>query len=49
MTKFGEFGDFCRDSNLVVCNLFRTGVARTCTLEGFKAVNGHHIGNLGAS
>jgi len=45
MSAFGDFGDFCRDSNLVVCNLFP--VVPSCVLTGFETANGHRIRNLG--
>ena len=47
MTQFGDFGDFCRDSNIVVCNLFRNRGPQSCTLEGFVATDGHRVANLG--
>ena len=47
MSKFGDFGDFCRDSTLPVCNLFNTQTAPTCVLEGFVTSNGHRVRNLG--
>lgn len=47
MSKFGDFADFCRDSDLVVCNIFPTRNPPSCTLEGFTATNGHRIRNLG--
>ena len=47
MTQFGDFGNFCRDSNIVVCNLFRNRGPQTCTLLGFVAKDGHRVGNLG--
>jgi len=47
MSKFGNFGDFCRDSTLPVCNLFNNRDPQTCVLMGFTAVNGHRIQNLG--
>ena len=47
MTQFGDFGNFCRDSNIVVCNLFRNRGPQTCALLGFVATDGHRVGNLG--
>jgi Chitin synthase export chaperone len=48
MSKFGDFGDFCRNSNLVVCNLFEPdSIAPKCVLTGFETTNGHRIANLG--
>ena len=48
MTQFGDFGDFCRDSSIVVCNLFRNRGPQTCTLQGFVATDGHRVANLGS-
>lgn len=48
MSKFGDFGDFCTNSNLVVCNLFvPDSVTPKCVLTGFETTNGHRIANLG--
>jgi len=48
MTQFGDFGNFCRDSNIVVCNLFRNRGPPSCALQGFVAADGHRVGNLGS-
>ncbi|KAI9853192.1 MAG: hypothetical protein M1838_000048 [Thelocarpon superellum] len=52
-TQFGDFHNFCRDSNLPVCNLFLESPTRDgfgyggCTLEGIALKNGEHLANLG--
>jgi hypothetical protein len=49
MSQFGDFGDFCRDSNIVGCNLFRNKNVPSCTLQGFVAKDGARVANLGIS
>ncbi|KAH9908048.1 chitin synthase III catalytic subunit [Xylariomycetidae sp. FL2044] len=54
-TNFGNFGDFCRDSTLPICNVLSD--ARTqrgpwkegaCVLQGIPLSNGQYLGNLGS-
>ncbi|KAI9774919.1 MAG: hypothetical protein M1840_000135 [Geoglossum simile] len=46
MRGFGDFGDFCRDSTLPVCNLF-TSIERGCLLSGIPLDGRKQLGNLG--
>ncbi|KAI5841854.1 chitin synthase III catalytic subunit [Morchella snyderi] len=53
MSQFGNFHDFCRDSTLPVCNLFRNGtdsmVEKRCQLIGIAVNNSdNYIQNLGS-
>ncbi|KAF3766207.1 hypothetical protein M406DRAFT_322273 [Cryphonectria parasitica EP155] len=55
-TQFGNFGNFCRDSTLPVCNLLSTAhnqsgpwdTADSCHLVGIPLSGGRHLGNLGS-
>ncbi|KAF3394422.1 Chitin synthase export chaperone [Penicillium rolfsii] len=52
-TQFGNFHDFCRDSTLPVCNLFKEnqppGIGYGgCALEGISLSGGRHLANLGS-
>lgn len=51
-TQFGNFGNFCRDSTLPVCNLLsenhnQTGGWGGCELTGIPLSGGKRLGNLG--
>lgn len=51
-TQFGNFGNFCRDSTLPVCNLLsenhnQTGGWGGCELTGIPLSGGRRLGNLG--
>lgn len=52
-TQFGNFGNFCRDSTLPVCNLLsenhnQTGGWGGCELTGIPLSGGRRLGNLGS-
>ncbi|MCJ1399562.1 hypothetical protein MMC11_002764 [Xylographa trunciseda] len=53
-TQFGNFGNFCRDSTLPICNIFTNSLARggqgfgSCQLTGIPLANGQHLRNLGS-
>ncbi|POS77807.1 chitin synthase export chaperone [Diaporthe helianthi] len=52
-TQFGNFGNFCRDSTLPVCNLLSTSHNQTggwggCELTGIPLSGGRRLGNLGS-
>lgn len=57
-TQFGNFHNFCRDSTLPVCNLFRTQTLTGsqlggygfggCSLTGITLSHGRHLSNLGS-
>ncbi|KAL2808187.1 chitin synthase III catalytic subunit [Aspergillus granulosus] len=53
-TQFGNFGDFCRDSTLPVCNLFVTsnnppnGAFGGCPLLGIDVGDDDYLSNLGS-
>lgn len=52
-TQFGNFGNFCRDSTLPVCNLLsnshdQTGGWGGCELTGISLSGGRRLGNLGS-
>ncbi|KAI3399180.1 hypothetical protein diail_7549 [Diaporthe ilicicola] len=52
-TQFGNFGNFCRDSTLPVCNLLssnhnQTGGWGGCELTGISVGGGRRLGNLGS-
>ncbi|KUI67080.1 Chitin synthase export chaperone [Cytospora mali] len=52
-TQFGNFGNFCRDSTLPVCNLLSTYHNQTggwggCELTGIPLSGGRKLGNLGS-
>ncbi|KAG8160568.1 hypothetical protein KVR01_010104 [Diaporthe batatas] len=52
-TQFGNFGNFCRDSTLPVCNLLSTRHDQTggwggCELTGIPLSGGRRLGNLGS-
>lgn len=52
-TQFGNFGNFCRDSTLPVCNLLSTSHDQTggwggCELTGIPLSGGRRLGNLGS-
>lgn len=52
-TQFGNFGNFCRDSTLPVCNLLSTSHDQTggwggCELTGIPLSGGRKLGNLGS-
>lgn len=52
-TQFGNFGNFCRDSTLPVCNLLsnshdQTGGWGGCELTGIALSGGRRLGNLGS-
>ncbi|KAJ5364545.1 uncharacterized protein N7496_010258 [Penicillium cataractarum] len=52
-TQFGNFHDFCRDSTLPVCNLFKVnqppGIGYGgCVLEGIGLSGGRNLANLGS-
>ncbi|MCJ1483015.1 hypothetical protein MMC06_003181 [Schaereria dolodes] len=54
-TQFGNFGNFCGDSTLPVCNLFREspvqggkGFAGGCALVGIPLSNNRYLANLGS-
>lgn len=52
-TQFGNFGNFCRDSTLPVCNLLSTSHDQNggwggCELTGISVGGGRRLGNLGS-
>ncbi|KAH8770152.1 chitin synthase export chaperone [Diaporthe sp. PMI_573] len=52
-TQFGNFGNFCRDSTLPVCNLLSNSHGQTggwggCELTGIPLSGGRRLGNLGS-
>ncbi|KAL1877055.1 hypothetical protein Daus18300_002665 [Diaporthe australafricana] len=52
-TQFGNFGNFCRDSTLPVCNLLSTSHNQNggwggCELTGISVGGGRRLGNLGS-
>ncbi|KZF20605.1 hypothetical protein L228DRAFT_269908 [Xylona heveae TC161] len=53
-TQYGNFYDFCRDSTLPVCNLFRESPVNggsgwgSCQLTGIPLSGGRHLTNLGS-
>ncbi|KAI9376642.1 chitin synthase III catalytic subunit [Aspergillus egyptiacus] len=53
-TQFGNFGDFCRDSTLPVCNLFvqnnhpPNGAFEGCRLTGIELSGDRYLSNLGS-
>ncbi|KAK2607469.1 hypothetical protein N8I77_006138 [Diaporthe amygdali] len=52
-TQFGNFGNFCRDSTLPVCNLLtnshdQNGGWGGCALTGIALSGGRRLGNLGS-